>query len=262
MGTLVTLREADPRKQIEQQLDFSTRMAAISRLTSGAAHEIKNPLNSIALHLEVLKQKLEDDGTGAEEIAVISREIQRLDRVVKSFLDFTRPVELQMAEFDLAVLVKELADLVRLDAKTQGIEVILASTSEEAIVRGDRDLLKQALLNIVVNGVQATSDGGSLTLGLEPTSEGWLVKIKDDGAGIPEESREKIFQLYFTTKEQGSGIGLAMSFRIVQLHGGTIDLVSEVGQGTEFRVRIPAGQGSGLVLAGSRDDALPSQETS
>ncbi len=262
MGTLVTLREADPRKQIEQQLDFSTRMAAISRLTSGAAHEIKNPLNSIALHLEVLKQKLEDDGTGAEEIAVISREIQRLDRVVKSFLDFTRPVELQLAEFDLAVLVKELADLVRLDAKTQGIEVIFASTSEEAIVRGDRDLLKQALLNIVVNGVQATSEGGSLTLCLEPTSEGWLVKIKDDGAGIPEESREKIFQLYFTTKEQGSGIGLAMSFRIVQLHGGTIDLVSEVGQGTEFRVRIPASQGSGLALAGFRDDALPSQETS
>jgi signal transduction histidine kinase len=255
MGTLITLREADPRKQIEQQLDLSTRMAAISRLTSGAAHEIKNPLNSIALHLEVLKQKLEHDGTGAEEIEVISREIQRLDRVVKSFLDFTRPVELQLAEFDLAILMKELADLVRLDAEAHGVDIQVGSTTEQALVRGDRDLLKQALLNIVVNGVQSHSSGGFLKLDIESVAEGWLVRVSDNGAGIPPEHQAKIYQLYFTTKEKGSGIGLAMSFRVVQLHGGTLDFESVVNQGTEFRVCIPASRGSGAATAGSQETA-------
>jgi signal transduction histidine kinase len=239
LGALVTLREADPRKQIELQLDLSTRMAAISRLTSGAAHEIKNPLNSIALHLEVLKQKLIHDSAGADEIEVISREIQRLDRVVKSFLDFTRPVELKVEEFDLGRLVAELADLVRLDAQAQGIQVIFES-ADEVVVRGDRDLLKQALLNVVVNGLQASSSGGTLELRLEGTDDGWLVRIKDNGAGIPEDVRPQIFQLYFSTKGgKGTGIGLAMTFQVVQLHGGTIDVVSEVGQGTEFRILMP-----------------------
>jgi signal transduction histidine kinase len=262
LGTLVTLREADPRKQIELQLDLSTRMAAISRLTSGAAHEIKNPLNSIALHLEVLRQKLSHDATGADEIEVISREIQRMDRVVKSFLDFTRPVELKVEEFDLGRLVTELADLVRLDAEAQGIQVICES-AEGVVVRGDRDLLKQALLNVVVNGLQASSAGGSLELRLEGTDDGWLVRIKDHGAGIPEDVRPQIFQLYFSTKGgKGSGIGLAMTFQIVQLHGGTIDVVSEVGQGTEFRILMPTARVIGAARNRRRDDVIAPPEFS
>jgi len=262
LGALITLREADPRKQIELQLDLSTRMAAISRLTSGAAHEIKNPLNSIALHLEVLKQKLTQDSAGAEEIEVISREIQRLDRVVKSFLDFTRPVELKVEEFDLGRLVAELAGLVRLDAEAQGIEVICDS-GDEVVVRGDRDLLKQALLNVVVNGLQASSSGGTLELGLEGTDDGWLVRIKDRGAGIPEEIRPQIFQLYYSTKGgKGSGIGLAMTFQVVQLHGGTIDVVSEVGQGTEFRILMPTARVIGTAPNRRSDDGSPSPEFS
>lgn len=262
LGTLVTLREADPRKQIELQLDLSTRMAAISRLTSGAAHEIKNPLNSIALHLEVLKQKLTNDSAGADEIEVISREIQRLDRVVKSFLDFTRPVELKVEEFDLGRLVLELADLVRLDAEAQDIQVICES-ADEVLVRGDRDLLKQALLNVVVNGLQASSKGGALELRLEGTDAGWLVRIKDRGAGIPEDVRPQIFQLYFSTKGgKGSGIGLAMTFQVVQLHGGTIDVVSEVGQGTEFRILMPTARVIGATPNRQHDDGLAPPEFS
>lgn len=262
LGTLVTLREADPRKQIELQLDLSTRMAAISRLTSGAAHEIKNPLNSIALHLEVLKQKLTQDAAGVDEIEVISREIQRLDRVVKSFLDFTRPVELKVEEFDLGRLVAELAGLVRLDAKAQGIEVI-CEAADEVIVRGDRDLLKQALLNVVVNGLQASSSGGTLELRLEGTDDGWLVRIKDQGVGIPEDVRPQIFQLYFSTKGgKGSGIGLAMTFQVVQLHGGTIDVVSEIGQGTEFRILMPTARVIGATPNRRKNDSVTPTEFS
>ncbi|MEZ5394754.1 MAG: ATP-binding protein [Bryobacterales bacterium] len=208
-------------------------------MTSGAAHEIKNPLNSIALHVEVLKGKLEDADMSLDEISVISREITRLDRVVRSFLDFTRPVELEVHPFDLAGLVGELAGLVRPDAQSQNATVVIEAAPQSAPVRGDRDLLKQAVLNVMINGLQAMPDGGSLTLSLTRTGRDWLLSIRDEGTGIPDELREKIFQLYFTTKGKGSGIGLAMTFRVVQLHGGTIDFVSEE-EGAEFRLQIPA----------------------
>ena len=248
-GTLVTIREAAPRRQIESQLDISTRLAAISRLTSGAAHEIKNPLNSIVLHLEVLKSKLQDSDSQAEtELRVISREITRLDRVVKSFLDFTRPVELNMAVIDLVEIASEVATLVRTEAAGQPVEVVVDKKVETARMQADRDLLMQAILNVVVNGVEAMRNGGTLTISVEESAGMWLLKVQDEGAGIPEELQEKIYNLYFSTKGKGSGIGLAMTFRVVQLHSGTIDFTSEQNEGTTFRLRFPrdrSGQSGG-----------------
>ena len=239
-GTLVTLRDADPRREIESQLDVSARLAAISRLTSGAAHEIKNPLNSIALHLEILKSKLESVAPEAEsEIEVIGREITRLDRVVKSFLDFTRPVALELQRVDLAALAREVASLVQPDAAGQGVKVITEGLPVEAPIQGDRDLLMQAVLNVVVNGVESMKDGGRIHLAAEQAGGGWMLTIQDEGVGVPAELREKIYNLYFTTKGKGSGIGLAMTFRVVQLHGGTIDFTSKQNEGTMFRLRFP-----------------------
>ena len=240
-GTMVTLRDADPRRQIESQLDVASRLASISRLTSGAAHEIKNPLNSIALHLEVLKTKL--DGSlpdAAAEMEVIGREIRRLDRVVKSFLDFTRPVDVKMECVDLVSLLNEVATLERPDADRQKVSVDLQSGVDSAPIQGDRDLLIQAILNVVVNGVQAMDKGGRLELRAELVSGECVVTIRDQGGGIPDELRNKIYNLYFTTKSGGTGIGLAMTFRVVQLHGGTIDFTSRSGEGTEFQLRFPA----------------------
>lgn len=239
-GTLVTIREAAPRRQIESQLDISTRLAAISRLTSGAAHEIKNPLNSIVLHLEMLKSKLQDSDSQAEtELRVISREITRLDRVVKSFLDFTRPVELNMAVIDLVEIASEVATLVRTEAADQPVKVVVDKKVETARMQGDRDLLMQAILNVVVNGVEAMTNGGTLAISVEESAGMWLLKVQDEGAGIPVELQEKIYNLYFSTKGKGSGIGLAMTFRVVQLHSGTIDFTSEQYEGTTFRLRFP-----------------------
>ena len=250
VGTLVRLSEAEARLQIESELDVSTRLAAIGRLTQGVAHEIKNPLNSIALHLEVLRAKLEDAATGAEEIEVISREIRRLDRVVKTFLDFTRPVELDMQPLDLRAVVSELVALVEPDAVVHGVEVHVEGRPVQAPIRGDRDLLKQALLNVLVNGIEAMPRGGALRIAVEGGGDAWTVRIRDEGEGIPPEVRERIYDLYFTTKgRSGSGIGLAMTFQVVQLHGGTIDFDSEAGHGTEFRLRFPA-----------RDRAAPAVE--
>ncbi len=242
VGALVTLREAEPRRQIESQLDVSTRLAAISQLTKGAAHEIKNPLNAITLHLEVLKQKLESAQVGTEEIEVISREIRRLDRVVKSFLDFTRPVELDVQPLDLNKLVDEALSLIRPDAEKQKVMMIIGGAQSNAWIQGDRDLLKQALLNVLVNALQAMPEGGELRVSVEPDGGDWVIRVADSGAGIAEQARDKVFQLYFTTKGEGSGIGLAMTFQVVQLHGGTIEFTSELGEGTEFRLQFPAAE--------------------
>jgi hypothetical protein len=235
MGALVTLRDVESRRQLERQLDFSTRLAAISRLTGGVAHEIKNPLNAMALHLEMLKSKLPGQ---QPEIEVIGREIKRLDSVVKTFLNFNRPVELKYKPIDFNELVKQILALVSIEASAK--DVRLDTTLEDQLwINGDSDLLKQAILNVVNNGLEAMHAGGTLTTRTARSGDECLLTVRDAGPGIPLEIQGRVFQLYFTTKENGSGIGLATTFRVVQLHNGTIDFTSEPGQGTTFRLRFP-----------------------
>jgi signal transduction histidine kinase len=241
-GALVRIRDAETRQRLGQALDLSSRLAAITRLTGGVAHEIKNPLNAIALHLEVLKTKLDIQ---EPEIGVISREIQRLDRVVKTFLDFNRPVELQMAEFDLAGLARETAAFLTPQAKHKGV-IVEPGLDGSLPIRGDRELLRQAILNVMVNGIEAMGEGGGrLIVQSAKVGKDCLLEITDTGPGIPEEVQKKIFNLYFTTKEKGSGIGLAMTFRLVQLHGGTIEILSKAGRGATFRMTFPEAVAAG-----------------
>jgi PAS domain S-box-containing protein len=235
MGTLITLRDAESRRQLELQLDISSRLAAISRLTGGVAHEIKNPLNAIALHLEVLRGKLDVD---QPEVEVITREIKRLDNVVKTFLNFNRPIELQAQPIDLNQVVEQVVALVSVEAQSKGIR-IESSLQPRLWINGDADLLKQAILNVVNNGLESMQEGGTLTVMTALDGDECQLTIADNGAGIAPDIKDRIFHLYFTTKEQGSGIGLATTFRLVQLHSGTIDFVSEQAKGTTFRFRFP-----------------------
>jgi signal transduction histidine kinase len=251
LGTLVTLRDVESRRRLQSQIDVSTRLTAINRLTGGVAHEIKNPLNAIALHLEILKAKLAgapEMGDGmSNEMGVIEREIGRLDRVVTTFLDFTRPVDLEMTPVDLKATIDEVIALVEPAAQTNKVDLRFNAEVLHATVDADRDLLKQAILNIVVNGIEAMAEGGRLDIALSFAASGYLLSISDEGSGVPPEVRDKIFNLYFTTKKEGSGIGLAMTFRVVHLHDATIDFTSEVGQGTTFQLRFPASEDSGAL---------------
>ncbi len=244
LGLLVTLRDADTRRQIETQVEVSSRLAAISRLTGSVAHEIKNPLNAITVHLTLLRSRLNRAGVESPELEVIVREMARLDRVVKTFLDFTRPVELHLSDVRLGPLLQEVAALAEPEGQTRSVQVKLENTWPEACVRADRDLLKQAVLNLAVNGIQAMPNGGELRLAVERAGSAVDLVVADQGTGIPPQDREKIFRLYYTTKQNGSGMGLAMTFRVVQLHNGTIDFASEPGRGTTFRVRLPALEGA------------------
>jgi signal transduction histidine kinase len=239
-GLLVRLRDPEAERKIGRELQTADRLAAISRVSGGVAHEVKNPLNAILLHVEVAKAKLARGDTDVEpQMEIISREILRLDRVVKTFLDFTKPVELSLANVPLQELLSEIVDLARPQADSAKIRVNVLQETDGVEVRVDRDLLKQAVLNVVVNAIEAMPQGGELrfeALAGEDTAE---IRVSDTGAGIPPELREKIFRLYFTTRKEGSGIGLAMTFRIVQLHDGTIDFTSEPGKGTTFFIRLP-----------------------
>lgn len=236
VGTLVTLRDLESRRQLEQQLDVSSRLAAISRLTGGVAHEIKNPLNAMALHLEVLKGQL--DGQ-YPELDVIGREIKRLDTVVKTFLNFNRPVELKYRAIDFNDLVMQVLALVSPEANAKNVALKTVLDPGKLWINGDADLLKQAILNVVNNGMEAMSGGGTLTTRTQSDGAQCQLTVTDAGSGIAPEVQSRVFQLYFTTKATGTGIGLATTFRLVQLHNGTIDFTSEPGKGTTFRMRFP-----------------------
>ncbi|HXS95090.1 MAG TPA: ATP-binding protein [Candidatus Limnocylindrales bacterium] len=239
-GMLVRLRDPEAQRKIGRELQTADRLAAISRVSGGVAHEVKNPLNAILLHVEVARAKLSRGDTDvAQQMEIISREILRLDRVVKTFLDFTRPVELNLSTVPLHQLMKEIVELAKPQADASKIRVNMSSESDGVEIRVDRDLLKQAVLNVVVNAMQAMPEGGELRFESSVSEDTAEIRISDTGPGIPPDLRDKIFRLYFTTKKEGSGIGLAMTFRIVQLHDGTIDFTSEPGKGTTFSIRLP-----------------------
>jgi signal transduction histidine kinase len=223
------------------QLDVASRLAAISKLTKNVAHEIKNPLNAIALRLDLLRAKWgEPDEEVSRELDILSKEVLRLDRVVKTFLDFSRPVEVHFQEADLCALTKEIVDLMAPQAHSARIALQLETPPEPARMRADPDMLKQAILNLVSNAMEAMKSGGDLRLKVDQPDGLVLLEVADSGPGIPTELRDKVFQLYFTTKTKGSGIGLALTYRAVQLHNGTIGFTSEIGRGTTFRLQFPS----------------------
>ena len=240
IGALLTLRDAESVRRIENEIELSRRLAAIGRLTSGVAHEVKNPINAIVVHLEVLRQKLNDvDPATRRHMDVIGSEIRRLDRVVQTLVDFTRPVELRLADVDARRLVDEVVMLASPEAEQRNVHIQRETGPEPLPVRIDADLVKQAVLNIVINGVQAMSEGGTLHVTTRREGENALLMIRDEGPGIPAEIRDKIYNLYFTTKKGGSGIGLPMSYRVVQLHNGSLEFDSIEGRGATFYMRFP-----------------------
>jgi len=240
LGALVTLHDLESMEQIESELELSRRMAAIGRLTSGVGHEVKNPINAIVVHLELLKTKLGGSESPAlRHLDVIDAEIHRLDRVVQTLVDFSRPVELQLREQDLRPVVAEVLALAAEELSTHQVTLESRLPAEPLVAKIDADLLKQAVLNVIQNGAQAMQGGGKLEVVLEEDGRMGILHISDEGPGIPEEIREKIFDLYYTTKSGGSGIGLAMTYRILQLHHGSVDVQSNPGRGAEFLLRIP-----------------------
>ena len=240
LGALLALRDFDTLERLESQLDFANKITALNRITAGVAHEVKNPLHAMVLHLELLNAKLASGGDPQAHVDVLVNEVNRLNRVVQTFLDFNRPVHLHPHLVDATTLIREVLPL-GTDGRGQEIEVVERYTDQPLEVNVDVDIIKQAILNMVINACQAMPEGGKLMATTSRVGENQVqITIADEGPGIPPELREKVFNLYFTTKSDGSGIGLAQAFRAIQLHNGRIELDSKDGQGATFRIILPA----------------------
>jgi PAS domain S-box-containing protein len=240
IGALLSMRDAESVRRIENEIELSRRLAAIGRLTSGVAHEVKNPINAIVIHLEILRERiLHLDPESRRHMDIISSEIHRLDRVVKTLVDFSRPVDLKLTVLDLRSLAAQVVALAAPEALTHHVEIVQDLRPSPLPIRVDSDLIMQAILNVVINGVQAMPEGGTLTLRAFATSNAAVLEVHDTGAGIPPEIRAKIFNLYFTTRKSGSGIGLALTYRAMQLHNGALELDTDAAQGATFRFVFP-----------------------
>jgi PAS domain S-box-containing protein len=240
MGALVTLRDLESFERLSSQLQVSERLAALSKITAGVAHEVKNPLNTMRLWLENLKENLPaSQELPQQAVKVLDNEIDRLDRVVKTFLDFTRPVELRLEPTNLRELLEGVLALAQPQIDKTHVVVDTSFPVDPVLVRADGALLQRAVFNLVLNACEAMKDGGRLHLAVQHRGEMAELRVTDTGPGIPPEHHGKIFELFFTTRPGGTGIGLATAFRIVQLHNGSIDFQSEPGQGSTFRIDLP-----------------------
>ena len=245
---------------------ISEKLAArsLGRLMAGVTHEVRNPLNAMTIHLELVREHLlslqrnarapvgavlglegheepPHEVSGAREhLDVIASEIKRLDEVITGFVRFIRPEELQLNPVDVTALIAEVIALMEPDAKRNGIACRADIADRLPELRADPALLRQALLNLALNACQAMPEGGKLVMGARVEKDRRLALIVDDtGAGISADRLDRIFDLYYTTKPHGSGIGLSIVYRIVQLHGGEIEVQSTEGRGTTFRLLLP-----------------------
>ena len=257
VGVMLVARNVGALSQLQTMLRYSRKLASLNRLLAGVAHEVKNPLNAMTIHLELLRQKLGKRTPVAvaahaggdmtpppsdalmSHVSIIGEEIRRLDDVVQGFLRFSRPEELQLEPVRVAAMLGDIADVVRPQAAQHGIGVEIEA-SDGLAIQADRAMVRQALLNLSLNAIDAMASGGRLMLRAHAVEDQQVqIDVADTGIGIRPEHLSKIFDLYFTTREQGSGLGLSMVYRTVQLHDGTIEVESSPGHGATFRLRLP-----------------------
>ena len=232
-GLLIVLRDLTPVKELETALDSSNRLARLGTLISGLAHQLRSPLNGMNMRLELLRHEAGD--AGARHIDKLRKEITRLNEAVEALLRFMRPEQLDLSDFSINDMLKELG------ARVAGDRVSVEYELDPSLppVRADRGLIYEALSNLITNADQAMADGGVLKLSSLAQGSSVELVIADKGAGISEEQLDRIFDLYYTTKAGGSGLGLPFAMRAIELNGGKIAIDSQLGQGTACRVTIP-----------------------
>jgi signal transduction histidine kinase len=232
------------KSELEERLNNAERAAVIGRLTSAVAHEIRNPLNFINLSIDHVRSKYEPEGERDRErfnrlLGSIKEEIGRLNRLVNDVLNFGRPANLNARRFDLRNTIDPVVGLVRTQAEQQRVEIEVDLPDEPVEVEGDLEKLKSCFSNIVINAIQAMPEGGRLEIAMR-TGDEWVgVRFRDTGSGIPEEALDRVFEPYYSTKDTGTGLGLAVTKKILDEHGGRVRVASAPGDGTTFDVELP-----------------------
>lgn len=229
--------------RLEQRARHAERLAELGTLTGGLAHEIKNPLSTVQLNLQLLQEDLTPDNPGysrmVNRLNTVQREASRLRDILDDFLRYAGKLELKKEPVDLNQLLGELVDFFTPQAQLQKVQLRLRPADAPVIAAVDSKLIKQAILNLMINGIQAMPNGGEMILSVAARDGQAVIDVIDTGKGISADALDKIFQAYYSTKKGGTGLGLAMAQRIIREHEGRIEVTSEVGKGTDFRVHLP-----------------------
>jgi len=224
---------------IEEQLRRSEKLSTLGEMAAVLAHEIRNPLGSIRGTAEILRDDYRPGDPKHEFIEIQIKETERLNHVVEDFLRMARQQPMELSDCSIRDELETIVTLVAKDAQDRGISLRLEPDAEQALVRGDGEKLRQGFLNIVINALQATPAGGSVSIGLKKTDPGFVITFRDSGSGIAPENLQRIFEPFYTTKTDGTGLGLAVTRKIIEGHGGRLDIESEAGRGTTVSVSLP-----------------------
>ncbi|MCP5002943.1 MAG: PAS domain S-box protein [Planctomycetes bacterium] len=237
------MRDITEEKMFSEELVLSKTLSTLGQYSNELAHEIKNPLNAINIQMSLLERGIvKHDWSSGEELAeivkVVKEEISRLNTLSKDCLSFSKSGDLKRAEEDIGRIVEDLLTLITPHANLNGVNIYLAMLSDCPLVSIDRDKLKQALLNLILNAIEAMTDGGDIKINISKENSYLLISVKDTGPGIPDDQYDKIFGLFYSTKSGGTGVGLAITRNIIHAHGGNIRL-NKTNEGAEFFIELP-----------------------
>ena len=241
IGSSAVLKDVTTYRNLERQLADAEHLASLGELSAGLAHEIKNPLAGIKGAIDIIRDSIPTTDIHREILGDVLHEVNRIDKIVRDLLTYAKPKPPSHSDIRLPELAARILAMVRQISKNESVSIRLEAAPVIPTFTGDETQLEQVLLNLLLNAVNAVRDTGHITVRITHDSEEGLLRIvvEDDGVGIPEEIRKKIFHPFFTTRVDGTGLGLATSLKNVQYHGGTIDVQSEPGRGTKFTVSIP-----------------------
>jgi len=239
VGTLLMMQDLSQVKKLEKDLRRSERLAALGKMAAGVAHELRNPLSSIKGLALVLQSKFSGENHDNKTAEILVQEVERLNRSISELLDYARPQTLQKIDVDLHKILNKGVSLLCIDAEAAGVRMVTDFPEVLPMIQADEDKLNQVFLNLFLNGIQAMEFGGTLIVHTAKTDESIKVIVSDTGSGIEPDNLSRVFDPYFTTKPEGTGLGMAMSAKIVEEHGGVISIESEVTKGTSVTVEIP-----------------------
>ncbi len=238
-GEVLLIRDLTAMKHLEKELQRNERLAALGKMAAGVAHELRNPLSSIKGLAVVLQGGFAVSSKEAETAGILVKEVERLNRSIGELLDYARPEQLRLESASIPEIIGKTVSLVEGDAQSYGIAIRLDTAADLPQVPVDIDKMNQVFLNLFLNAIQAMEHGGELTVRTKLSAQTMVIFVRDTGIGIPPENLSRIVDPYFTTKNNGTGLGLALSSKIVEEHGGHLEVSSAAGEWTEVRVILP-----------------------
>ncbi|HET6486074.1 MAG TPA: ATP-binding protein [Spirochaetia bacterium] len=252
-GNVVHIEDVTEKRSKEARLRRAESLASLTTLAAGVAHEIKNPLGSMGIHLQLIRKKMSgkkciEAKDIDQHLSVMGEEVDRLNRIVVDFLFAVKPMDTRLEDGDINVVIQELLEFVRPEMDQAGVTLQADLAVGLPTLRLDPRYIKQALLNLIKNAVAAMPGGGTLRIATERVGEEVRLRVSDTGTGIPDDIMDKIFEPYFTTKPFGTGLGLTIVFKIVKEHFGDITVTSRASEGTTFTISLPVPQTEKILI--------------